>query len=368
MAFSLACAPGAEGVTSPVPPADTTSAYYPGTAWRTAQPASVGLDANAVAALVSSTRSGNSVPGIHGLLILRHGYLVVEEYYAGNSALTVHTLQSISKSVTSLLVGIAQDHNQLASINSQLLDFFPEYTLANVDDRKRAVRVRDALTMRSGISFWENPYEGSPLQQLNNCTCDWLKLVLDRPMDAAPDATWAYNSGTAIVLGGVIRAATKMAADDYAQQMLFSPLGISSWTWFRGEPNGLPHMGGGLSLRATDLARIGYLVLRNGMWNGTRIVSESWLRESTARITSPTPTFFYPYATDYGMLWWLVPRNGKTGVQSEDDYIVTASGSGGQWLFIDRKKNLVVVINGALGSSNGPGIQLMLEKIEAAVK
>jgi CubicO group peptidase (beta-lactamase class C family) len=104
------------------------------------------------------------------------------------------------------------------------------------------------------------------------------------------------------------------------------------------------------------------------MWNNTRIVSEEWLRESTKRITSPTPGFFYPYATDYGMLWWLVPRNGKTGALSGDDYIITASGSGGQWLFIDRKKNLVVVINGTLGFGNGPGIQLMMEKIEPAVK
>lgn len=368
MAFSLACAPGAEGVTTPITPVDTTSAYFPGASWRTAQPAQVGMDASAVNDLVSSTKSGNSAPGIHSLLIVRHGYLVVEEYYSGTSATTVHTLQSVSKSVTSLLVGIAQDKGQLASIDNKFIGFFPEYTLANVDDNKRAVRVRDALTMRSGISFWENPYEGSPLQQLNNCGCDWLKLVLDRPMDAAPDATWAYNSGTAIALGGVIRAATGMAADEYAQQMLFNPIGIGTWSWYRGQPNGLPHMGGGLNLRATDLARIGYLVLKKGMWNETRIVSESWLNESTKRITSPTPTFFFPYATDYGMLWWLVPRNGKTGAQSNDDYIITASGSGGQWLFVDRKKNLVVVINGALGSGNGPGIQLMMEKIEPAAK
>lgn len=358
------------GVSAPIGTSvDTTTAYWPSSTWRSADPAKVGIDPDVFDAIRSSLRNNHSVPGIHSLIVIRYGYIVDEEYYDGTTAQSVHTLQSISKSVTSLLVGISRDRGLLTSIDAPFLGFFPQYTdIANLDDAKRAVRLRDVLTMRSGISFWENPYDGSPLQQLNTCGCDWLRLVLDRPMATAPGEAWAYNSGAVIALGGVLQSATSMPADQFAQQSLFGPLGISQWTWSRGEPNGLPHMGGGLSLRATDLARIGYLVLKRGLWNGTRIVSEEWLEESTARsVTVPQPSFL-PYATDYGMLWWLFPRNGQTGPASGDDYIIAGSGSGGQWLFIDRQKSLVVVINGALGSSPTPGARLFLESIEPAVK
>jgi CubicO group peptidase (beta-lactamase class C family) len=328
----------------------------------------VGIDTAALHGILGRLRNGNAVPGIHSLVVVRYGYVVTEEYYAGTTDQTVHTAQSISKSVTSLLVGIAHDRGALPSLDTKLLGFFPEYSdLAYVDEAKRAVTVHDLMTMRSGISFWEDPYDGSPLQQLNTCHCDWLRLVLDRPMAAAPGAMWAYNSGGVIVLGGVLRAATSETADQFADHTLFVPLGIKAWAWTRGQPNGLPHMGGGLALRATELARIGYLVLMRGVWNGTQIVSNEWLTQSTARSTTLTPAFF-PYNSDYGLLWWLFPRNGMPGSASGDDYIVAAVGTGGQWLFIDRQKKLVVVINGALGSSTSPGIRLFMDMIEPAVK
>lgn len=368
--LSFALLAGVAGCSEPTGPSvsvDTTVAYWPTTAWRIAAPEAVGVDGPAFRGIVDQLNHG-AVPGVHSFVAVRYGYVFAESYFQGGSASQPHTLQSVSKSVTSLLVGIARDSGLLASIDAPVLGFFPEYTdLAAVDDAKRALRVRDLLSMRTGMSFWEEPYNGSPLQQLNTCACDWLHFVLDRPMSGAPDQSWAYNSGGVIVLGGVIHAVAGVPADEFARQVLFAPLGISQWSWIKGQPNGLPHMGGGLYLRSSDLARIGYLILKRGDWKGKRLVSENWIEASTARVTTTTPSYF-PRATDYGFLWWLFPRNGLTGPPSGDDYIVAASGSGGQWMFIDRAKNLVVVFTAELGSGSWPAVQLFFDQLEPAVR
>ncbi|MES2177217.1 MAG: serine hydrolase [Gemmatimonadota bacterium] len=294
--------------------------------------------------------------------------MVAEQYY-GVTAGSTHTMQSVTKSVTSLLTGIAFDEGHLSSLDAPVLSFFPEYSdLANVDAEKRALSLRHLLTMRTSMSFYENPYPGSPLQQLNDCRgCDWLHLILDRPMTGTPGTTWQYNSGAPIVVGGILFAATGMPADEYARQKLFTPLGISNWSWYKGNPNGLPHLGGGLDLRTSDLARIGYLVLRRGSWAGKQIVPRAWIDSSTRRVTTSTERYF-PRNTDYGMYWWLFPRNNQPGSASGDDYIIAASGSGGQWLFIDPRLDLIVVFTAALGSSSWSGVQIFFDELLPAIR
>ena len=366
IAVLVACGEGTAPPGDPIVPVpDDGSSYWPAATWRVARPGAVDIDEAAVDDFVRNAR--RQLPALHALLVVRYGYLAVEEYAGGSSADQLHTMQSVSKSVTSLLMGIAADRGLVDSFDRPLLDFFPEYDdLANVDDRKRALTVRHVMQMRTGMSFWESPYEGSPLQQLNESQGDWLHLVLDRPMDGDPGATWAYNSGGVITLGGVLRAATGLAADQFADRELFSPIGITTFSWFKGNPNGLPHMGGGLSLRAPDLARIGYLVLRRGVWAGDTIVSPARLDELTRRVTTATARYF-PRDTDYGMLWWLFPRNGVTGAGSGDDYIVAASGTGGQWLFIDRAHDLLVVFTASLNSGSWPAVQLLFDALLPAV-
>jgi CubicO group peptidase (beta-lactamase class C family) len=340
---------------------------FPGAAWRTTTASRVGIDDAVLRSIVGRLGKGD-LAGVESFLVVRRGYMVAEQY-VGVSGDAVHTMQSVSKSVTSLLVGIAMDEGKLASIDRPVLSFFPEYTtLANVDAAKRALTPRHLLQMRTSMDFWEQPYSGSPLQQLNDCGgCDWLRLILDRPMTGMPGDKWAYNSGGVIALGGVLYATTGVAADEYARQKLFTPLGITRSAWYTGSPNGLPHMGGGLSLRSADLVRIGYLVLRRGMWNGQRIVSERWLDSTTHRVTASTERYF-PRNTDYGMLWWLFPRNNQPGPASGDDYVIAASGSGGQWMFIDPKNDLVVVFTGALGSGSWPGVQVFFDELLPAVR
>ncbi|MEO8576149.1 MAG: serine hydrolase, partial [Gemmatimonadales bacterium] len=237
-------------------------AYWPADSWRIAAPADVGMDPSKLNTLKAKIR-GRQIAELNGLVVVRRGYVVLEEYANGSGATDVHTMQSVTKSVTSLLTGIAIDQKKIPSVTSKALGFFPEYSdFQNMDDRKRAVTVASLLTMRSGINFYEDPYPGSPLQQLNDSRGDWLRIVFDQPMNAIPNELWQYNSGGVISLGGVIYNSTGIVADEFARQYLFEPIGIQGATWFKGAPNGLPHMGGGLNLRASDLARVGYLVLR----------------------------------------------------------------------------------------------------------
>jgi CubicO group peptidase (beta-lactamase class C family) len=290
--------------------------------------------------------------------VVRRGYVVLEQYANGSTANQVHEMQSVTKSVTSLLMGIAVDKGVIPGVDSKALGFFPEYPdFLNVDQRKRDVTVRSLLTMTSGINFFEEPYPGSPLQQLNDSRGDWLRLIFDQPMNAAPGERWQYNSGGVIGLGGIIYNSAHMPADEFARRNLFEPIGIQTSFWFRGQPNDLPHLGGGLGLRAVDLARIGYLVLRKGKWGDNQVVSESWLRESTGHHVR-SPRTFGSHPTDYGYLWWLLPIDNRSSTGWDTD-IITASGAKGQWLFVIPRYDLVVA-----ATSNAPGFSGYIQPVD----
>ncbi|MFY9555933.1 MAG: serine hydrolase [Blastocatellia bacterium] len=180
----------------------------PTAGWRTSSPQDQQLNNKILKKLIKRIRR-NEISGIDSLLIARNGYLVTEEYFNGWGADDLHTLQSDSKSVTSLLVGIALNQGKITSIDQPVLSFFPEYLkIRNLDSRKSAMTLRDLLTMRTGLDWGEDPYNGSPLFQLNNCRCDWLKFVLDWPMRETPGTRFEYNSGGVILLAGVIRNAS----------------------------------------------------------------------------------------------------------------------------------------------------------------
>jgi CubicO group peptidase (beta-lactamase class C family) len=171
--------------------------YWPAASWRTAAAAEAGMDAKPLENLLKRIRS-KEYANVHGLVIVKNGYVIAEEYFNGSSAIDVHEMQSVTKSVTSLIMGIAIDQGRFR-LTDKLLGFFPEYTdIRNLDDRKRAVTLADALSMQSGIDFYEDPYAGSPLDQLNNSRGDWLRIVLDEPMNAAPGDRWQYNSGVVV--------------------------------------------------------------------------------------------------------------------------------------------------------------------------
>ena len=309
-------------------------------------------------ALVRDVNDGR-YGAIDGVVVVRQGYMVLEHYRSWSRD-RVHTMQSVSKSVTSLLVGLAMQAKPGFTLDTRVVGLFPRYaTLENDDARKQALTMRHLLTMRTSMDFWEQPYAGSPLDQLNRSSGDWVKYILDRPMLGDPGSTWAYNSGAAILACAAIREATGQAADAFAAEALFRPLGIRGETWYRSPHDGLPHCGGGLNLRPVDLARIGYLVLRGGRWGDVRLLPQAWIDESTRPISRGGPVFFSNYGSAYGYFWWLFP----TTRGGTDTGVIAASGSGGQWLFVVPSLDLVV----AVVATSGAGLEFLYDGILPAI-
>jgi len=340
---------------------DSVANYFPGETWRRAAPAVVGFDATRISALESDV-AGSRYGAIDALIVVRYGELVVEKYNNW-SADRAHTMQSVSKSVTSLLVGILQSARPdgSASLDKRIVDIMRRYApFANDDDRKDALTLRNLLMMRTSMDFWEQPYSGSPLDQLNRSTGDWTRFIVDRPMTGRPGGTWGYNSGAAILSCAIIRELSSQSADEFARRELFAPIGIGGETWFKSPFDGLPHCGGGLNLRPIDMARIGYLVLRHGRWNDRQIVRSGWIDSSTTRLSQGPELIFSSYNSGYGYFWWTFP----TQRGGADAGVIAASGAGGQWIFIVPSLDLVV----AIAATNSAGLDLLYDGILASIR
>jgi CubicO group peptidase (beta-lactamase class C family) len=313
----------------------TLTPVAPSADWPASSPAAERLDAARLGDLALRIRRGD-YGRTAAVLIVRNGRLAFEEYFNGWSADRSHTEQSVSKSVTSLAVGLAAQSGRL-SLSDPVARFFPSYQpLANVDDRKLAQTVRDLLTMQSGFDWSEDSYQGSPLQRLNDCRCDWLRFILDWRMRDMPGSRWEYISGNTILLGGIVGSATGQRLDQFLAAELFAPLGVSGASWFAGLPDGLPHAGGGLLMRTTDLAKIGQLILDGGTFRGRAVIAPGWLRESTTRVTRGV-RIWAGRTFDYGYHWWLTDDRGSD--------IIVAAGAQGQFIFVSPRDQMVVAVN-----------------------
>jgi CubicO group peptidase (beta-lactamase class C family) len=338
------------------PLADSGTAYVPGAVWRTAAPAAAGVDPVRLARIQADVANGR-FGAIDGLVVIRFGHLIHEHYGAGWSATRSHTLQSVSKSVTGLLYGMASG-GSAAALDLKVVDVMSRYApIANRDGNKDALTMRHLLTMRTSMDYWEQPYPDSPHDSLNRSRDDWTRFILGRRMTGTPGTTWAYNSGAAILTCSVIREIAREPVVSYARRELLAPLGITSGSWFVSPFDSLPHCGGGLSLSPPDLARIGYLVLRRGKWGDKQLVPEAWIATMVQPVTTGSSIFFASHGAGYGYFWWLFPetRNGA------GHGVYAGSGSGGQWLFVIPSKDLVI----AVAASDGNGLDLLYDLLGA---
>ena len=312
--------------------------------WPVSTPAAEGLDPSRMEALAARIEDGR-YGAIDGVLVARHGKLVWERYFNGWTVDRAHTMQSVSKSVASLLAGIAVGDGRL-SVDQPVVGFFPEYQpIRNLDDRKRALRVEDLLTMRTGLDWSESPYQGSPLQQLNESSGDWVRFVVDWPMREPPGTRWEYVSGGVIALAGVLGRAEGERADSLAADRLFEPLQMRGYGWYRNPSDGFPHTGGGLLLRPRDMLKVGQLVLDGGRWGGQQVVPAAWIQASTRR--AAVPSFgFGSHQMGYGYLWWIGSLDDALNPRDETGDVIVASGTGGQWIFVVPKYDLVMVSTG----------------------
>jgi CubicO group peptidase (beta-lactamase class C family) len=329
-----------------------------GAAWPLSTPPDEGLDPDVLESFDDELASGKH-GYVDSMLVIRHGKIVWEKSYdhsrdyarlfAGKGApgiynyydpswhpyyrgSALHTMQSVSKSVTSALIGIAIGQGQIPGVAAKVMPYFSGFRV-DPDPRRDRMTLRDLLTMRAGIRWDEESVDYT--NPANNCAAmegreDWIQYVLDQPMAADPGTTFVYNSGATQLLSYLIQKTTGHAVDDYARQQLFGPLGIEDFSWKR-TPLGLSDTEGGLYLKPRDLAKIGLLYLQDGIWNGKRILPEGWVKSSTTSLTATNEKGF-----GYGYQWWVGPEPG----------VFAAWGYGGQFLFVVPRLDLIAVFTG----------------------
>ena len=298
----------------------------------------------------------------HGVVVIRHGVLVYEQYFAGDDmrgwtplgvvphgANTLHNIQSITKSVVALLVGIAFDRGWLKDLDTPIFSFFPEYADLRTPEKDR-ITLRHLLSMTSGLDWPERAISiNNPANIVRQARIapDPYRAVLERSVEAAPGTAWNYNGGGVWLLGLVLEKVLGQPLDQLTKKALFEPLGITDWEWER-FPNGHPYASGGLQLRPRDLAKLGQLVLDDGVWQGRQIVSVDWIKQMTSR-RNPDGMWF-GFARGYGYLWWL----GRSSIDGRDIDWVGSLGWGGQRLYAVSELSLVVAVTADVyGSSQG---------------
>jgi len=264
---------------------------------------------------------------LNSFLLLKDNRLVCEEYFYGYTRNDVHPIESSTKSITSLLIGIAKDKGMMSDINEPLYKLFPGYPDLHTGEYRK-ITVKDLLTMTSGFKVNDEALFGS-----NNR----IDFALKRKLAHKPGSQFAYDGGNTEILGAIIKEKTGQFADTFAKQYLFAPLGITNYDWDIHKQNGYPSMAGALGLLPRDMAKIGLLVLNQGSFGNRQIVSKEWIEESTA------PQVATHIDSDhYGYQWWNIDlkSHGKTY------NTIWANGWGSQFIFIIPELNVVIVTTG----------------------
>ena len=253
-------------------------------------------------------------------------------YYHGTD---LHSMQSVSKTVSSIIIGVAMARGDFkASLDTPLLSYFDPAKVKNVDERKRRITLRHVLTMTTGLDWNEEVAYDDPKNDSSRMEAadDWVQYVIDRPMAQEPGKVFNYSSGVSELLAYIFEKETGKDIEQYGAKHLFAPLGIE-YFWKR-TPLGVVDTEGGLFLKNSDLAKIGYLYLRGGLWDGKQIVSKEWVQESVSPLTPAEEDY------KYGFKWWLLPRTDRAG------FVWMARGFGGQRLMVFPEENVVSVFTG----------------------
>jgi CubicO group peptidase (beta-lactamase class C family) len=248
-------------------------------------------------------------------------------------------MQSVSKTVTSITIGIAISRKEFpADLDAPILTYFDEHKIANLDERKRRITLRNLLTMTAGLEWNEDVAYNDPKNSADimESKQDWVEYVINQPMVAEPGKVWVYSSGVTQLLSHIFKKTTGKNVDEYAAQYLFQPLGIA-YHW-KHSPTGLPDTEGGLYISTSSLAKIGYLFLKDGKWEGKQIVPSEWVKASVASAMSVEDEGRH---WGYGFQWWLEPWG-----KSPKKFAWSARGFGGQELRVVPEYNLIVVLTG----------------------
>lgn len=269
---------------------------------------------------------------LESLLIIKDGKLILEEYFYGYNRRKLHLINSCTKSITSLLLGITLNRNKMNNIEQSIFNFFPQFDSDKTSENEK-IKLKHVLTMTAGFNE-DGDFE-------DNGPDNFIRYILNSEMDTKPGENFRYSGKCTNLLGGIIYSLEKKQADEFAKEVLFNKLGITEFEWEK--ENGVLPCDAGLQLYPRDMAKIGLLALNNGNWNGEQIVPKEWISASTK------PYFAESEYFDYGYQWWYRSKNNKSwwsnpvhGEKTEHDMFL-ALGAGGQYIMVIRDLNMVIV-------------------------
>ena len=310
--------------------------YWPGDDWRTSTPEEQGLDSALILAMLQEIQQKKLA--IHSVLVIRHGYLVTELYFPPYQQEIKHPMRSVTKTITSALVGIAIQEGYIKSVNQNVLDFFPEIARDVTDKNLKDLTIEHLLTMSAGYHT-----DTLPNPDNKDVSFDPVRHMLTySSIIEKPGASFYYDNGGPHLLSAIIQKTTGITTADYAQKKLFGPLGITGITW-GADRQGINTGYTGLALSSRDMAKIGYLYLHRGRWNNTQIVPAQWAAASTTRHMETRGLMNAAEDDGYGYLWWTDSFGGYS-----------AHGFGGQYIFVLPKLDMIVVFTGGLKNAHFP--------------
>jgi CubicO group peptidase (beta-lactamase class C family) len=333
--------------------------------WSIEAPQQQGLDPALLCAMGQGVADG-TLANVDSIVVVRHGVLVYERYFShprkswlSFDATTRHEGNSMTKSVTSLLFGIAVDRGLIKDLDAPVFSFFPEFADLRTPERDR-ITLRHLLTMSTG---WE--VDDNKLWAQLPLAPDPYRSILDRRTESEPGRLFKYDSGATELLAAILQKVTGKTIDVLAKEELFDPLGIVDVAWVRHLHNGYPMASAALAARPRDWAKLGQLVLSHGAWHGKQIVSSSWIDLSTTAALAATTPDGKPSPLSYGFQWWL----GRSNRDGRDIDWAAAMGFNAQKTIIAPALDLVVVFNASRESKQmvAPEIELLDQHILPAI-
>ena len=318
---------------------------------------------------------------VHSMIIFKDSKLVFEEYFQGHrykwdgknhhgewtnwDKSTLHGVKSVSKSITSLCIGIAIDKGFIKSVDQSIFDYLPNHKHLNTNDKEK-ITIEHLLTMTSGLEWADLGNTSNDIVGIWYQDKDPITFILEKPLIHNPGTTFNYSGGNTIILGEIIKNASNMELDEFSKENIFKPLEIDSSNWSLRFDNGVIEAGGGLEMTPRDMVKIGVTYLNNGIYNDTQIISKQWIEKSSTSYSNNTNINISGHDSgshDYSYSWWLKSHS-KSG---EEINLYHAVGWGGQEIIILPKLNTVVVFTGGNYIPNVKAIEILEEYILPAI-
>jgi len=273
------------------------------------------------------------INSLRSLIIQQDGEMISQRFFKGRSPNQAFNIKSASKSIIGLLTGIAVAEGFIPTVDEPILSYFPEYFEENPDPKKESITVRNLLSMQTGLRSTSSGNYGAWVLSNN-----WVEYALEQDFVTNIDGRMVYSTGTSHLLSVIITKASGMSTKAFAERYLFGPMGIEVGGWDR-DPQGYYMGGNNMALKPVDLLKIGQMLIDDGVWEGERIISKEWIKDSFKTYTYSN---YNPYG--YGYQWWNKATAGYT--------TFFAWGHGGQYIMMIPELDAVVVMTSSVTNAS----------------